>query len=150
MMQWVENGTTPEHLIATKWNNDTLEDGISMQRTLCPCPQKAVYSGSGDWHAASSWSCHGGDLLTFPAVNGSIGTVKAIDNMTTAGDDSGSCVEYCTSSGSSNGSSSSSGSQSGSKGGRKSGAKALKVMGEDALKLAGWGFLALLGVGYMF
>jgi Tannase and feruloyl esterase len=137
MMQWVENGTAPEQLIATKWNNDTLEDGILMQRTLCPYPQKAVYDGSGDWHAASSWSCQGGELLSFPAQNGSIGTVKAVQLNAT-----GVCVDNCTSS-------SNEGNGSSSNSGHKSGAKALRVLGEDALKLAGWGFLALLGIGHM-
>jgi hypothetical protein len=142
MMQWVENGTAPEQLIATKWNNDTLEDGIVMQRTLCPYPQKAIYGGSGDWHAASSWSCQEGDLLPFPTKNGSIGTVKAVDGQS---NDTGGCIDNCTNSDSSNG-----GNGSSSKSGSKSEAKALRVMGEDVLKLAGWVFLALLGVGYMF
>jgi len=131
MMQWVENGTTPEHLIATKWNNDTLEDGLIMQRPVCPYPQKAVYNGldSGDWHVASSWSCQEGNLLPFPVQNGSMGTVKTV------------CVDNCTSPGSSN-----KGNGSSSKTGSKSGAKAVKMMGRDAV---GWGLLALLGVGYM-
>lgn len=138
MMQWVENGTTPQQVIATKWNNDTLEDGMLMQRPLCPYPQKAVYSGSGDWHAASSWICQGGDLLAFPAVNGSIGTVKAVNLSTFATETPNNtvvCVENvnCTSTST----------------GKKNGAEAMRVMGEDALRLAGWGFLALLGVGYM-
>ena len=150
MMQWVENGTAPEHLIATKWNNDTLEDGIAMQRTLCPYPQKAIYDGSGDWHAANSWSCQEGEVLSFPAKNGSIGTVKAVDNLTADGQFNydGSCVDDCTNgtSNGGNGSSSNSSSQSGKK---KGGATALKVGGEDAMKLVGW-FPGLLVVGYMF
>lgn len=146
MIQWVENGTAPEHIIATKWNNDTLEDGVSMQRTLCPYPQKAVYDGSGDWHAASSWNCQGGDLLAFPTVNGSIGTVKAVSNLMADGqfNTTGGCVNNCTNpSDEGNGTSSSSPH-------KKNGAEALRVMGEDAMRLAGWGFLALLGIGHMF
>jgi hypothetical protein len=131
MMNWVENGTEPQHVIATKWNNDTLEDGIVMQRPLCPYPQKAVYDGSGDWHAASSWNCKGGDLLAFPAVNGSIGTVKTVDNLTTSSQSNGTAGDTSSTSGS-----------------KKNDAKALKVMGEDTLKLAWWGFLAV-GFGYM-
>lgn len=121
MMQWVENGTAPEQLIATKWNNDTLEDGLVMQRPLCPFPQKSVY-GSGDWKNASSWSCQDGESMVFPAVNGSLGTVKVIEANTTA---------------------------NGTKGG-KNAALGMKVMGEDAMRLVGWGVLVLLVVGNLF
>jgi hypothetical protein len=80
MLNWVENGTAPTQVIATKWNNDTLEDGLSMQRPLCPYPQKAVYSGSGDWHEASTWACQNGELLNFPNVNGGLGTLPSISS----------------------------------------------------------------------
>jgi feruloyl esterase len=82
MMDWVEQGNAPQELIATKWNNDTLEDGLSMQRPLCPYPQRSQYDGQGDWHQASSWTCVDGDTLQFPIQNGSVGTIKAIDQMT--------------------------------------------------------------------
>lgn len=129
-MRWVENGTKPEQLIATKWKNDTFEDGLVMQRPLCPYPQKAVYGGSDadDWHIPTSWSCQEGQLLSFPLQNGSLGTVKSV------------CVDNCTSStGKGNGSTS-------NPGHKKNGAKSLEVMSGDG---AWWGFLALLGLGYL-
>ena len=76
--------------------------------------------------------------------------MKAVDNLTADGQFNydGSCVDDCTNgtSNGGNGSSSNSSSQSGKK---KGGATALKVGGEDAMKLVGW-FLGLLVVGYMF
>ena len=89
MMNWVENGTAPAELIASKWNNNTLENGLLMQRPICPYPQHAVYSGQGDWHEPSTWSCQGGTYMEFPTPNGTVGTVKAMDNLTM------SCGEFC-------------------------------------------------------
>ena len=146
MMQWVENGTAPEHIIASKWNNDTLENGLLMQRPLCPFPQKAVYGGQGDWHEASSWNCVQGDTVEFPAKNGSIGTVRAVDNITASGAfnySSGGCTDNCTEPGPSNGGNSSSGS------GSQSGAAATRLLGEDAVRLTVWAILGLLGVAYL-
>lgn len=57
MMAWVENGTAPTEIIATKWKNDTLQDGVLRQRPLCMFPKQAVYNGTGDVNSASSWSC---------------------------------------------------------------------------------------------
>ena len=145
MMQWVENGTTPQHVIASKWTNDTLENGLLMQRPLCPHPQKAAYSGQGDWHDASSWSCVQGDVLEFPTKNGSIGTVKAADSLTSTGgfNYTSGCNSNCTEPGPGNGGNSSSGSAS------QSGAIARESSIENAFKLAGWCFLGLLGLAYV-
>jgi len=134
MMEWVENGTAPNQLIATKWNNDTLENGLLMQRPLCPYPQKAVYKGSGNYHDPRTWSCQEGELLEFPTMNGSRGTVKAFDNSTTTSGQS---------------SSSTGPAQPTSTGHIKGGANKKRVMGEDTLQLAGCAFLGLLGVGHM-
>jgi hypothetical protein len=84
MFAWVENGTAPEQLIATKWLNDTLEDGIVAQRPLCPYPQRSVYSGSGNWNETANWSCRSGETVLFPAPNGTVGTVPAVVNSTKA------------------------------------------------------------------
>ncbi|KAI4142798.1 MAG: hypothetical protein LQ340_007218 [Diploschistes diacapsis] len=146
MFQRVENGTAPQQLIASKWNNDTLEDGLLMQSPLCPYSQKAVYSGHGDWHDASSWTCQAGELLQFPAQNGSIGTVKAVDGLTAQGTFNFNCTgcgDNCTEPGPDNGGNSSSGSGSGS----KSGASAAASLATEATRLAGWAFLGLLGIG---
>ncbi|PYI32157.1 putative ferulic acid Esterase/Feruloyl esterase [Aspergillus indologenus CBS 114.80] len=57
LMSWVENGTSPEPLIATTWQNDTTQDAVYRQRPLCFYPQKAVYTGKGDADEAENWEC---------------------------------------------------------------------------------------------
>ncbi|THZ04317.1 putative ferulic acid Esterase/Feruloyl esterase [Aureobasidium pullulans] len=57
MMAWVENGTAPAEIIATKWVNDTLQDKVMRQRPLCMWPKKQKWSGQGDVNAAETWSC---------------------------------------------------------------------------------------------
>ena len=57
MMAWVENGTAPDQIVATKWHNDTLQDKVLRQRPLCMFPKKAKWSGKGDVNNASTWNC---------------------------------------------------------------------------------------------
>jgi len=57
LREWVENSTPPSTILATKFNNDTPSDGIAFQRPLCPYPQNAAYSGSGDPTQATNWKC---------------------------------------------------------------------------------------------
>ncbi|WPH00113.1 Hypothetical protein R9X50_00293600 [Acrodontium crateriforme] len=58
LMAWTENGTAPDHIIATKWNDDATMDRISRQRPLCPYPQFAILKGgSSDPNDPSAWSC---------------------------------------------------------------------------------------------
>ncbi len=58
MMAWVENGTAPTDIIATKYLNDTNpEEGVLRQRPICVYPNRAVYNGTGDVDAPESWSC---------------------------------------------------------------------------------------------
>ncbi len=57
LAQWVETGTPPEKLIATKYQGDDPTKPIVMQRPACPYPKKAHYSGSGDTNAAASFVC---------------------------------------------------------------------------------------------
>jgi feruloyl esterase len=57
LTQWVEHGVAPTSVIATKYNNDTPQLGIAMQRPLCVYPQIPVYKGSGDPTVASSFKC---------------------------------------------------------------------------------------------
>ncbi|KAH8647693.1 putative ferulic acid Esterase/Feruloyl esterase [Xylariales sp. PMI_506] len=57
LMAWVENGTAPDSIIATKFVNDSVEDGVDRQRPICPYPQQALYNGTGNPDLAESWSC---------------------------------------------------------------------------------------------
>jgi hypothetical protein len=140
MVNWVENGTAPTSIIASKWNNNTVENGILMQRPLCPYPQKAVYVGTGDYTLPSSFTCQGGDTLQFPTANGTIGTIAAVPYNATSssgGADTGSCLNDCT------------GNANASSVGKHNGANALRLQGQEVLKLVGWAFLGLAGAAYM-
>lgn len=57
LMAWVEEGIAPEKLVATKFANDTITNGVLRQRPLCPFPKFAQYVGSGNVSEASSWAC---------------------------------------------------------------------------------------------
>ncbi|KAF2638537.1 feruloyl esterase B precursor [Massarina eburnea CBS 473.64] len=57
MMAWVENGTAPDTIIATKYKNDTTQAEVLRQRPLCMYPKEAKYKGTGDVDAAESWEC---------------------------------------------------------------------------------------------
>ena len=53
---WVEKGTAPDALIATRTTNGVV-DTPALTRPLCPYPQSAKYSGSGDPNKAESFTC---------------------------------------------------------------------------------------------
>jgi hypothetical protein len=55
--RWVEQGVAPTRIIATKFNGDDPAKGEAMTRPLCPFPQVARYSGSGDVADAKSFAC---------------------------------------------------------------------------------------------
>ncbi|KNG90989.1 hypothetical protein ANOM_000681 [Aspergillus nomiae NRRL 13137] len=57
IMDWVENGTTPDYLIPTKWWNDDPADGVEIQRPICPYPQLALYNGTGNTSLPENWHC---------------------------------------------------------------------------------------------
>jgi feruloyl esterase len=57
LAQWVETGTAPEKLIATKFQGDDPTKPVVMQRPICPYPKRARYAGSGDTNAAASFVC---------------------------------------------------------------------------------------------
>ncbi|PSR80628.1 putative ferulic acid Esterase/Feruloyl esterase [Coniella lustricola] len=57
LMAWVEEGIAPEMLVATKFANDTIANGVMRQRPLCPFPKFAQYVGSGNVSEAESWAC---------------------------------------------------------------------------------------------
>lgn len=57
LMAWVENGTAPNEIVATKWHNDTIQDKVYRQRPLCMYPNEARYDGTSDVNKAESWKC---------------------------------------------------------------------------------------------
>jgi len=50
---WVEHGQPPDRIIASHSTNGV----VDRTRPLCPYPQTAVYSGSGDIDAAANFAC---------------------------------------------------------------------------------------------
>jgi feruloyl esterase len=59
LTQWVERGTPPQSVIATKYVGDLAQSGIAMQRPLCPYPQFPQYNGTGNSTVAQSYKCSG-------------------------------------------------------------------------------------------
>jgi hypothetical protein len=58
LQQWVEKGSAPSTIVATKYNNDSdPSKGVKMTRPLCPFPEVAQYKGSGDTNDAASFVC---------------------------------------------------------------------------------------------
>jgi len=55
--QWVEQGIAPAQIIATKYNNDRVAQGVKMTRPLCAFPNLAKYKGSGDTNDAANFVC---------------------------------------------------------------------------------------------
>jgi feruloyl esterase len=60
VIDWVEKGTAPDHLIATK----SARGEVVRTRPLCPYPQVARYKGEGSIDDASSFSCVAPDKST--------------------------------------------------------------------------------------
>ena len=58
--QWVEKGTAPSAIIATKYEGRGATREVKMTRPLCPYPQVAKYKGSGDSNDAASFLCVAG------------------------------------------------------------------------------------------
>ncbi|KAF7910258.1 hypothetical protein EAE99_011305 [Botrytis elliptica] len=54
LMTWVENGTAPDSIIATKFNDDLT---VAKQRPICAFSNQAKYDGTGNVDAPESWSC---------------------------------------------------------------------------------------------
>jgi feruloyl esterase len=54
--QWVEKGTAPSTIIASKFEAED-RTHAKMTRPLCPYPQAAKYKGSGDTNDAKSFEC---------------------------------------------------------------------------------------------
>jgi feruloyl esterase len=55
--EWVEKGTAPGDIIATKYLDDDVAKGVQMTRPLCPYPQIATYKGMGDTNDAANFVC---------------------------------------------------------------------------------------------
>ncbi|PWY75126.1 feruloyl esterase B precursor [Aspergillus heteromorphus CBS 117.55] len=56
LVAWTENDEAPDYLIATKYKDDTVSQGVEIQRPVCPFPKKARYTG-GEVTSATSWEC---------------------------------------------------------------------------------------------
>jgi feruloyl esterase len=57
LVAWVESGSKPVEITATKYVNDDPSQGIAFQRPLCPYPQVAYYKGKGDPNQVTSYKC---------------------------------------------------------------------------------------------
>jgi feruloyl esterase len=56
--QWVEKGSAPAKIIATKYKAEgNPGSGVVRTRPLCPYPMAAKYSGSGSMDDAANFSC---------------------------------------------------------------------------------------------
>jgi feruloyl esterase len=54
---WVERGTAPEQIVATKYEGNNPRAGVERTRPLCAWPQMAKYKGSGSTDEASNFVC---------------------------------------------------------------------------------------------
>jgi feruloyl esterase len=55
--RWVERGTAPSQIVATKYVDGDAKKGVALQRPICPYPQVAMYKGSGDMNDAANFAC---------------------------------------------------------------------------------------------
>ena len=61
VQDWVEKGTAPATIIATKYEGGNPSKGVKMTRLLCPYPQAARYKGSGDTNDDANFVCAAGN-----------------------------------------------------------------------------------------
>ncbi len=57
LQSWVEKGTPPVSLVATKYRGDDSHKEVERTRPICQYPQVAKYLGSGDINNERSFSC---------------------------------------------------------------------------------------------
>ena len=57
IQRWVEQGTAPEQIIATKFKGMAPASGVARTRPLCKYPQIAKYNGSGSTDDAANFTC---------------------------------------------------------------------------------------------
>lgn len=55
--QWVEKGTAPPSVIASKLEGSDADPKVKLSRPLCSYPQQAQYKGSGDPNEGSNFTC---------------------------------------------------------------------------------------------
>lgn len=67
LQQWVEQGTAPTRITATKYVNDQPTGGVQATRPLCAFPQVARYRGQGDINDSASFVCAQGADYETPA-----------------------------------------------------------------------------------
>lgn len=56
LIKWVEEDVGPNKIVATKYKNDNVEDGVLQQRPLCVYPGRATFRG-GDMTKPENWYC---------------------------------------------------------------------------------------------
>jgi feruloyl esterase len=56
LVTWVEKGTAPDTIVATKFVGDT-PPAVAMTRPLCVYPKVAKYKGSGSTSMAANFTC---------------------------------------------------------------------------------------------
>ena len=57
LVRWVEQGTAPERIVATKFAGDNPAAKVLTTRPLCPFPQFAEYTGRGNTNDATNFVC---------------------------------------------------------------------------------------------
>lgn len=57
LVEWVEKGTAPSEIVATKYVDDDPAKGVKLTRPLCPYPQVAKFKGTGDPNDATNFVC---------------------------------------------------------------------------------------------
>ncbi len=55
--QWVERGTAPKEIVATKFSGPLSSGRAEMTRPLCAYPKVAMYESTGDLNSAASFVC---------------------------------------------------------------------------------------------
>ncbi|KAI1421269.1 feruloyl esterase B [Xylaria sp. FL1777] len=57
IVDWVEKGVAPDEIIGTKFNDDSVDEGIMYQHRHCKYPYRSTYSGDRDPLDVNSWHC---------------------------------------------------------------------------------------------
>jgi hypothetical protein len=60
LIHWVEFGTPPDEVVATKYVGDNPANGVAFTRPLCVFPKIARYKGVGNPNDAANWVCVAG------------------------------------------------------------------------------------------
>ncbi len=57
LVQWVEQDTAPNEILATHYLNNMPDQGVAFTRPLCSYPREAVYKGAGNPNDAANFDC---------------------------------------------------------------------------------------------